>query len=375
MVPLPNSLNPRASEIFSQIIEIPNSSGVYLLTPEIGSPYLGWSAFLRKRLTRLLFPKVQSSNPTANLRDTLAKVEYWLTGSRLETNLLLYWLARQHHPAAYRKRLKLKDPFFVSLLAGDGLPRLATRNRIQDLALATYGPFPSRESSERYQQGALGLFQIRRCEEKLHPALDHPGCIYGEMNVCLRPCQLAVTEQEYQAEAQRLADFLQNNGSSALAALTAARNEASEQTDFEKAAHLHKELEKVKTVAGFRDSLVSNIDSLNGIAVTRTAVNNSVALWPMLAGYWQKPLFLFIAEAGEPVSLRERQMREQLSAHLETTRQEGSRAEEIALLVRWYHSSGRDGAWFPFRTLADLNGRKLVREIATICRQPATVES
>jgi excinuclease UvrABC nuclease subunit len=351
----------------AQITGVPNAQGVYLLTPAEGIPYLGWSGYLEKRLSRLL----TRSNSIATPRNGWARVEYWLAASRLETSLLLYRLARESYPDTYRKRLKLRDPWFLSLLRGDGFARLAVRNRLSASQIAAYGPFANRETAERAQQGTLGLFQIRRCDERLEPSEDHPGCIYGEMNHCMRPCQLRASAEEYNAEVQRLSDFLKSNGKHMITVLLSARDRASEETDFEQAARLHKEIEKLKSVAGLRAELIAEVESLNGIAVTRATGESRIALWPMLSGYWQAPLVLdFSAEPGPARSL-DQQLREQLTAHLSIVRGEGVRTEEISLLSRWYYSSWRDGEWFPFKTLAELNYRKLVREISVRIREHA----
>jgi len=53
---------------------------------------------------------------------------------------------------------------------------------------------------------------------------------------------------------------------------------------------------------------------------------------------------------------------------LQNPRSEGVRVEQIALLTRWYFSSWRDGDWFPFRGLEDLNYRRLVRGISNLLR-------
>jgi excinuclease UvrABC nuclease subunit len=351
----------------AKISGVPNAQGVYLLTPAEGIPYLGWSGYLEKRLSRLL----TRSNSIATLRNAWEKVEYWLTSSRLETSLLLYWLARESYPDTYRKRLKLRDPWFLSLLPGDGFARLAVRNRLSENRIAAYGPFPNRETAERTQQGTLGLFQIRRCDERLQPSEDHPGCIYGEMNHCMRPCQLRASSEEYNTEVHRLSEFLESNGKHMITVLLSARDRASEETDFEQAARLHRDIEKVKSVAGLRGELIAEVESLNGIAMTKAKGESQIALWPMLSGYWQLPLVLdFSAELGPTRSL-DQQLREQLTAHLSNTRREGVRTEQISLLSRWYHSSWRDGEWFPFKTLTELNYRKLVREISAKVRQHA----
>jgi ABC-type lipoprotein release transport system permease subunit len=56
------------------------------------------------------------------------------------------------------------------------------------------------QRQRQFQSQFLDLFQMRRCEENLAPSPSHPGCVYGEMNMCLRPCQQAVTPEEYASE-------------------------------------------------------------------------------------------------------------------------------------------------------------------------------
>ncbi len=71
-----------------------------------------------------------------------------------------------------------------------------------------YGPFQSRAAAELFENQFLDLFQMRRCQENLEPSPQHPGCIYGEMNRCLRPCQEVVTRDEYLSETKRVEEFL-----------------------------------------------------------------------------------------------------------------------------------------------------------------------
>jgi hypothetical protein len=185
----------------------------------------------------------------------------------------------------------------------------------------------------------------------------------------MRPCQLAVTREEYAAEAARVRDFLETNGRHQLASLMAARDRASAETDFEQAARLHKQIEKVKAVGALRDSVVCEVHRLNGVALTSGSRFRGIALWPMLAGYWQDPLYLDFSQPESQAKSLDRELRDLLAAHLQSPRSEGIRVEEIALLTRWYFSSWRDGDWFPFRSLEDLNYRKLVRGISNLLRE------
>lgn len=369
MIPSPSLLNLRHPNLFEQIAEIPNTSGIYVLTPEKGVPYIGWSGYLAKRLRRLLIQSPKAGSPLTYLCENLASAEYWLTGSRLETSLLLYALVRQYDPAGYRKRLKLRDPWFVCLLSSDPFPRLAVRSRIPVRESSAYGPFRSRETAERFEQQVQGLFQTRRCHETLAPSPQHPGCIYGEMNLCLRPCQEAVSKSEYSAEVSRVNGFLESNGRHTLGVLASARDRASENVQFEEAARLHLEVEKIKAVAGLRDEVVAEVETLNGLALTKASGAMQAAIWIMLSGFWQSPLVIDFSQGPHPSRSLDAQLRELLTSRLSQPVREGNRGEHIALLSKWYYSISREGEWFTFRTLAYLNYRKLVRAVSAMLRE------
>lgn len=360
----PLVFEPHAADFPDRLAASPPSAGVYALRFAEGPAHIAWSANLPRRLHRLFisYHKPQSA-ALAALRAHVQAIECWPTGSRLESSLLLYRLTREHYPDDYPKRLRLRIPWFLGLTR-DEFPRLTILNRIARTSRLTIGPFLSRDAAQRYESEVLGLFQIRRCTETLAPHPDHPGCIYGEMNQCLRPCQCAVSVEEYASEAQRAADFLETNGKAALAALSAARDRASEEMEFEQAAQIQKRLERIQAAGKLRDEIVTGVSGFSGVAVTPACGEGRFGLWPMVNGFWQDPIFAqFSTEQAAAKSL-DQQLREMLAVPLTTPRTEGNRLEHLALFSRWYHSSWRDGEWFPFRSGAHPEYRRLVREIS-----------
>src|SRR5689334_16194280 len=101
MIPPPTFLDPAHPDFPARVAEVPNVSGVYLLTPETGIPYLGWSGYLSKRLKRLLLGTDRNSNLFANLRSRLPKLDYCLTGSRRQTSPLLCSMAGGTDPEGF----------------------------------------------------------------------------------------------------------------------------------------------------------------------------------------------------------------------------------------------------------------------------------
>ncbi len=333
-------------------------------------PHVGSCLNLKRRLTRLLVPSYTAvGSGFARLFQKATAVSCWPAGSRLEASLLAYQITREHFPNDYLKRLRLRLPWFVALTSGDPFARLEIINRPAPRHSAAYGPFSSRDAAQRYEQEVLGLFQIRRCTERLAPAAGHPGCIYGEMNQCLRPCQCAVSLDEYDNEVRRLGDFLATNGKTAAAALATARDKASVELDFEQAAQLHKRMEKVTAASACRDSAIGPHHQFNGLALVRGAAEGECRLWPMRRGYWQKPIGVHFSTLEPGARSLDREVRETLSGALgQAAVESGNRTEHLAVFARWYYSSWRDGHWFPFQQLEDLNYRRLVREISNLTR-------
>ena len=127
----------------------PNTPAVFLIHPHEGAPYLGRTAVLKRRLRRLL-KKREGASRFLNLREVAARVDYWLTGSRLEQSLFSWALGRQHFPEDYRKRIKLRLPPWVKLILNHTFPRTQVTTRLSGNA-SFYGPFRTRAAAERFE--------------------------------------------------------------------------------------------------------------------------------------------------------------------------------------------------------------------------------
>ncbi len=266
------SFSPEApTEILRNIPALP---GVFALRGEDPSaePYLTRAADIRRRVTRLLAPP-DSQSKRLNLRDRVRTIEYTVTGSEFASLLLLYDASSAAFgPEQARKRLRLFTPYFLRLTIEHAHPRVYSTNRLSRRGLdQTYGPFASRAAAERYCDAVLDLFKLRRCYEDLQVHPEHPGCAYGEMKKCMAPCNANCTAEEYQAEAARVEAFFASHGESMLSEVAAARDKASTDMEFEQAAALHQQYEKVKTVAGLASDLVRPVSQLRAIIVQPAA--------------------------------------------------------------------------------------------------------
>jgi excinuclease ABC subunit C len=351
---------------------LPNQPAVFLLWPTEGEPFLSRTGLLRRRLLRLLKERERPSR-LLNLRHTVARIEYRLTGSAFESSVVFYEEARKHFPERYLQLMKLRMPPYVKIVLGNEFPRSHITTHLTRAAGLYFGPFRSRASAERFEGQFLDLFQMRRCQEDLVPSPEHPGCIYGEMAMCLRPCQQIVGREEYGHEVDRVVEFLRTDGRSMLEAIGHSRDRLSEEMMFEDAARQHKRFEKVQDVLRLRDELVREVDRLNGVAITPSLAADAVEMWFVRGGAWCPPeRFGFEVHEGKPVSL-DRKLRDTFAGVSPRKLAVRERQEYLALLARWYYSTWREGEWLAFESYEEIPYRKLVNAVSRVARRESSL--
>src|SRR5215475_8927411 len=88
------------AQLTAALDALPNSPAVFVLWPREGRPHLSKTTVLRRRLQRL--------RKIWNLDRTLARIEYCLTGSGLESSIMQYEQARRLMPGDYLDVLRLR---------------------------------------------------------------------------------------------------------------------------------------------------------------------------------------------------------------------------------------------------------------------------
>ncbi len=352
-------------EIGRWLEDLPNRPAVYAVHAANAQPYCGRASQLRRRLTRLLGVR-RDRSPFLNLRELATRVEVQWTASWLETNLVYYDLVRSVHADHYRSVMRMRLPPYVKVGLANPFPRCYVSTRFSGAAGFWYGPFPTRAAAEQFENGLLDLFQLRRCAEDLSPSPEHPGCIYGDMNRCLRPCQMVVGKAEYASEVARVTGFLSSQGRSLLESAAHERDRLSADLRFEEAARMHRRLENIGEVLKLRGDLACDAATLHGVAVTRSLDAGAVELWFVLGGAWADPVqFRVEASQNKSVSLDAR-LREAVGTLRKPTLSLREREDHLAILCRWYYSTFRDGEWLGFPSLEALPYRKLVRAVSRV---------
>lgn len=348
-------------------------------------PYLIRTADLRRRLQRLLGPADPASK-RLNLREFAQLVKYRETGSAFEQALTYYQNARQIFPKRYRELMRLRPAPVLKINLRNAYPRCFVTRRIvvneqgEPASGVYYGPFASRRSAQAFAEKMLDFFKVRRCQIKIRRDPTFPGCLYSEMKMCLAPCFAGCSKEEYDAEVSRLVEFLDTNSLSLHESFTMDRELASEQLDFEKAAAIHKKLEKLDDVLRGKPDLARRIQHLDAVIVQRTTEEHSVVFFAVRGGRLAEPFFLRFGDTGKPVSAEEA-VRDYLEepgsaapvANANVRQSAAEMGEHLALVARWFFSSPRDGEIF-FRE-KDWPYRKILRACSRLLspkKEPAS---
>jgi excinuclease ABC subunit C len=342
---------------------------------ENAQPFLIRTQDLRRRLQRLLGP----ADPTSkrlNLREFARSVRYRLTGSALEQNLTFYQHAKQRFPQRYPQMMRLRPPAVLKVSLRNAYPRCYVTRRIpvDDTGSPTagvyYGPFASRRSAQAFAERALDFFKVRRCQIKIRRDPSFPGCIYSEMKMCLAPCFAGCSKEEYAEEVQRLVQFLDTSGGSLRATIEQERERASEDLDFERAAAVHKRIEKLEDALRAKPELARRLEDVNAVILQRAVEDQTIAAYAVRGGRLAEPCFVRFAKiAGQPRSA-EQIFREYLEPAEIPTPATSNLAEDLWLVARWYYSNPREGEVFfrekewPYRRILRACSRLLAPKVA-----------
>jgi excinuclease ABC subunit C len=283
---------------------LPARPGVMILEMKVSDaqPYLARTADIRRAAERLLSPADPESK-RLNLREVVANIRYRVTGSKFEQSFLHYQNARKYFPQRYRALARIRPPALLKVNLRNAYPRCYVTRQIRADEGFYFGPFASRRSAEDFSEGFLDLFKTRRCQIKIRRDPDFPGCIYSEMKMCLAPCFAGCSKEEYDLEVGHVLGALASQGSALTGRLEREREAASESLDFERAAALHKRIEKASQALRAMPDIARRVDELDAVILQRGAEEKSILVFALHAGILTEPFHLRFAEVSEPRSV------------------------------------------------------------------------
>jgi hypothetical protein len=138
--------------------------------------------------------------------------------------------------------------------------------------------------------------------------------------------------------------FLETSGGSIRSTIEEEREKASDQLDFERAAALHKKIEKLDDVLRGRPELTRRIQDLDAVILQRAAEGQTIGVFRVLGGRLAEPFFLRFAEIASQPRSAEQIFREQFES--EPAAASGDLGEHLWIVARWFYSNPREGEIF-----------------------------
>ena len=386
-------------EFFAALPSKPAVCLVELIDPN-AEPLLIRTQDLRRRLLRLLGPPDPASK-RLNLRGLARGVRYRPVGSTFEQSVTYYQHAKKLFPQRYRDLLRMRPPAVLKVSLRNAYPRCYVTRHISVDSSGTptagsyYGPFPSRGAALAFANRSLDFFRMRRCQIKIRRDPTFPGCLYSEMKMCLAPCFAGCSKEEYDAEVQRFVKFLESSGESLRATFETERERASEDLDFERAATLHKKVEKLDEVLRGRPDLARRIQALDAVILQRGAGDQVIAAYRVQGGKLCEPFFLPFGEIASQPRSAEQIFRNYLDPTAESAvaaalpnaspngaqqtgaaqtieqlpLSKGELSEHLWLVARWFYSNPRTGEIF-FWEKNDWPYRRILRACSRLLAPP-----
>ncbi len=99
------------------------------------------------------------------------------------------------------------------------------------------------------------------------------------MKMCLAPCYKGCTDERYGEEAAAVESFLATRGESRLVTLRTQREAASANLEFESAAALHAQVQRVESVRALAAELVRPLSQLRAVILQASANPDEVAVF------------------------------------------------------------------------------------------------
>jgi excinuclease ABC subunit C len=228
---------PAGSTLEEKLAGLPDTPGVYLYKDRRGRVlYVGKAKSLRSRVRSYFQKGAQHPPKTAALVAEVKDLELILTGSDREALILENNLIKKERPR-YNVLLRDDKNFpYLKMTAGDPFPRVVLVRHARLDRNLYFGPFLPASAARKTLRLIARFFRVAICHEKLDGSRPRP-CLYYQLNQCTGPCAGLVGKEEYRRQVQEARLFLEGRNHDLLVRLKDRMQTASEEEQFETAAH------------------------------------------------------------------------------------------------------------------------------------------
>lgn len=227
---------------------LPTAPGVYrMLDAERTVIYVGKARDLRKRVSSY-FNRNQGHSPKVRaMADQVRDIEVVVTRNETEALILESNLIKELKP---RYNVVLRDDKsypYIYVNTADKFPRLAFHRGTRTGNGRYFGPYPNAGAVRATINLLQKLFMVRQCEDTYFRNRSRP-CLQYQIKRCTAPCVGLVSPDAYRGDVENALLFLSGRSHEVVSALVGAMETSAAKLEFEQAARLRDQINKLQRV-------------------------------------------------------------------------------------------------------------------------------
>ncbi len=227
---------------------IPRKPGVYLFMDDRGKIlYVGKAKVLRTRVESYFRKSSGLDERKAAMMDSVAEVQFTVTGNELEALILEATLIKQHRP---RYNILLRDDKsypYLKLTLKEKWPRLEVVRRIHKDGSRYFGPYVPAGPMWETLTFIRRHYRIPNCRYSLEKRMR--PCIQHQIRKCVAPCSGEVNHAEYMQMIREVELLLEGKNKKLLETLEKTMAKLSDDLRFEEAAAVRDRIRAIRSVA------------------------------------------------------------------------------------------------------------------------------
>lgn len=231
--------------------KLPLTPGVYIMKNSSSDIiYIGKAKALKNRVSQYFGSQEKHLPKVRKMVENVADFDYILTDSEFEALVLECSLIKQNMPK-YNILLKDDKGYSYIKVTKDGWRNIYPALQKLDDGSEYIGPFTQGYSVTKAVEEAKKIYKLPTCQ-KVFPrdAGKERPCLNYHIGLCCAPCSGKLSFEEYDKNVEEALDFLRFGSKQTVEKLTAEMEKASENLEFEQAAHLRDVIRSIeKTVS------------------------------------------------------------------------------------------------------------------------------
>lgn len=280
---------------------IPKEPGVYYLYDNKQNlMYIGKAKSLKTRVGSYFRSSTIVSRKIARMRKKIADVKWECTGTELAALLLESKEIKKYRPPYNTVDKIYKKYPFIKIANGQRFADVQVSFEIEQDGSEYFGPFRSISLAESIKDTIDKKFKLRKCEKNLIPGKTYQPCLFYQMDKCYSPCSNSASTELYDAEKQKVKDYISGYSSGIIEQFEKQMHDAAENLEFEKAQVFKNQIHELRKLFERSQQVPTSINKNNIILILPSSkTRNNIQIFLIKTG---KLLYQDILESIDNLS-------------------------------------------------------------------------